>query len=388
MSIARILAVGVVCALLIQTGVAQTATTQADPTAVPEQVIKDIRSRFDLPKGTSELVAMRLLQPRMEKVLKLGADLEKKYPKAPNLYLVRELMLEAAQFLAWMKNDAPSRGRILDIAKRIVESDVPVEHRVRPEWLILTDKLRTLPEAEKVKAEILAFQARYAGTKAATQATVFATALAARTGQTAVRDELAKKLETKHLESPGVRGFLRNSLGRHPDIGRTFHAELKTLDGETLKLPDDLKGKVVVVDFWATWCRPCLVALPQMRQLYDKYKPQGLEIVGISLDKPGTDLKEFVKSEKINWIHTFAGDGRRDPTAGRYGVQGIPNVWVIGPDGKVISDGALRHRLGHANLEAIVAKALRAAATTKKPATESATKPATKPAAKPSGKKN
>jgi thiol-disulfide isomerase/thioredoxin len=161
--------------------------------------------------------------------------------------------------------------------------------------------------------------------------------------------ELATVLQTKHGDSPEARGLLRN-LGRHPDIGRPFEAELTRLDGTKLSLPKDLAGKVIVVDFWATWCVPCVAEMPDLKKLREKYASKGLEIVGISLDKTPAEVQKFTKANQIPWIQTC--DGPKPPVAARYGVTGLPVVLVIGKDGNVADDNATE------GLEAKVVKAL------------------------------
>ena len=96
------------------------------------------------------------------------------------------------------------------------------------------------------------------------------------------------------------------------------------------------------------------MTIPHLKSLYARYKPQGLEIVGVSLDKNATRLKSFVATNKMGWIITYSGKGWDDPTARKYGIGGIPSVWVIGKDGKVVSDNARR------NLTETIEKALSA----------------------------
>ena len=114
----------------------------------------------------------------------------------------------------------------------------------------------------------------------------------------------------------------------------------QTVDGKPFDI-SQYKGKVVIVDFWATWCGPCLAELPNLKSIYQKYHNRGLEIVGISLDDDGQELGKFLKDNDLPWkiLHSAAGDkkGFSDPNADLYGISGIPTIILINRNGKVIS---------------------------------------------------
>ncbi len=129
----------------------------------------------------------------------------------------------------------------------------------------------------------------------------------------------------------------------------------KTVDGETFDFTS-LRGKVVLVDFWATWCGPCIREFPNMKKMYSAYKPHGFEIVGISLDDDHEKLMNFIVERDLPWVimHNAIGedaDGWDDPNARYYGVSGIPTMIMVGRDGKVISTKARGPEL-----EALLAK--------------------------------
>ncbi|NBU40518.1 MAG: TlpA family protein disulfide reductase [Planctomycetia bacterium] len=101
-----------------------------------------------------------------------------------------------------------------------------------------------------------------------------------------------------------------------------------------------LAGKVVLVDFWATWCGPCVAEVPNMLEAYDKYHDRGFEVVGVSLDEDRDAVVQFVKDKMIPWpiLHERAeGAGWQHPLATFYGITGIPQMILIGRDGNVIT---------------------------------------------------
>ncbi len=117
------------------------------------------------------------------------------------------------------------------------------------------------------------------------------------------------------------------------------------LDGTPFD-PRSLSGKVVLVDFWATWCGPCVAEIPTMLEQYEKYHAKGFEVVGISLDEEKEKVDAFIAEHKIPWPIIYAGKGWQDPTAQFYGISGIPQLILIGRDGNVITLNARGKKLG------------------------------------------
>ncbi len=121
--------------------------------------------------------------------------------------------------------------------------------------------------------------------------------------------------------------------------GNPILVEGKTVGGEAFNI-DSLKGKVVLVDFWATWCGPCVAELPHLQELYTAYQPKGFEVVGISLDTDKAELESFIKAREVKWPILFEesdGAGWGNKIASHYGISAIPTMILVGRDGKVIS---------------------------------------------------
>ncbi|CAN5905988.1 hypothetical protein BH11VER1_BH11VER1_07400 [soil metagenome] len=115
--------------------------------------------------------------------------------------------------------------------------------------------------------------------------------------------------------------------------------KFKAVDGRDVDLAQ-LKGKVVLLDFWATWCGPCVAELPNVLKSYEKLHAKGFEIVGISLDQDKAALESFVKEKGMAWPQYFDGKGWENEISTRYGISSIPAMWLINKKGIVTSTDA------------------------------------------------
>lgn len=111
------------------------------------------------------------------------------------------------------------------------------------------------------------------------------------------------------------------------------------LEGKPISLTD-YRGKVLLLDFWAVWCGPCIGEMPNVKEVYEKYHDKGFDVIGISLDTDEAELREFIKNNQLPWRQIFDGEEWSGPLAGKYGVRSIPAPFLLDREGKVISVNA------------------------------------------------
>ena len=124
-----------------------------------------------------------------------------------------------------------------------------------------------------------------------------------------------------------------------------------TWEGKEYKLSDFVShGKYVLVDFWASWCEPCRKEIPNIIRTYNKYKGKGLEVIGVAVSDKPEETAKAVKKLGINYT-VFNETDNSASTA--YGIQSIPQILLIGPDGTILKQGLRGESIGEAVKEAL-----------------------------------
>jgi thiol-disulfide isomerase/thioredoxin len=158
-----------------------------------------------------------------------------------------------------------------------------------------------------------------------------------------------EKQEADEMAAKKIQDSLADGVA-FPDFGES------DLNGKPISVTG-LKGKVVLVDFWATWCGPCRGELPNVIATYKKHHANGFEIIGVSLDSDRDALDSFLKkTDGMTWPQFFDGQGWHNKLAVKYGVEAIPFDVLVGPDGKIIGKELRGEELENAVADALAKK--------------------------------
>lgn len=142
---------------------------------------------------------------------------------------------------------------------------------------------------------------------------------------------------------------------RSGEIAPNFSAT--TINGTNIEL-NDFQGKYVLIDFWGTWCGPCIDEIPNLKKAYNEYNSKGFEIIGIATDDNATRVKDFVEENDLQWPQIFEEHLSEEAIINNlYDVQGYPQQYLVGPDGTILYSGfEIREENLLAKLEELLVK--------------------------------
>jgi thiol-disulfide isomerase/thioredoxin len=144
-------------------------------------------------------------------------------------------------------------------------------------------------------------------------------------------NELLKRVVAEAPDGQAKQGA-EGLLKKMEAVGKALPIKFEAVDGRQVDIAK-MNGKVVLVDFWATWCGPCVAELPNVKKAYQDLHAKGFEIVGISLDRDKEKLNRFVADNEMAWPQYFDGLQWQNKISTQYGINSIPSMWLVDKKG-------------------------------------------------------
>ena len=169
--------------------------------------------------------------------------------------------------------------------------------------------------------------------------------------------KILKGLSPKMKEIPSIKNMIKVLDGQQataegkPFVDFTVVQDPDDPDNSTVKLSDYVgQGKYILVDFWASWCGPCKEETPYIKEVYEKYKGDRFDVVGVAVSDKPADTKAAIEELEMPWNQIL--NAQRIPS-GLYGIQYIPHIILFGPDGTILKRGLRGEAIGEAVAEAL-----------------------------------
>ena len=227
----------------------------------------------------------------------------------------------------------------------------------QPQQSILDDTVRRKmlhPLSPQEEKELVSLGATGPLLEALRSPSALTTAQAAKDYNIRIEKEKLLALQQQQQQDQ-LRLALKAQQGSKPPTsdrpGKPLELKFTALDGSSVDLAN-LRGKVVMIDFWATWCGPCVGEIPNVVTAYKKYHDKGFEIVGISLDQSKAALLKMTQEKEMTWPQYFDGKGWKNAISSSFQIHSIPAMWLVDKRGIVATTE------GRANLDAEIQKLL------------------------------
>ena len=267
-------------------------------------------------------------------------DFYTRFPTDEHAKDARKKQLEMLQIAAQLGNTDKVAELDKLNAERLADPSLPEDERVRLRVQAIQRKVRAkssegkeaaLAEQEKGARELIKdFPERGEGYQ-------FLMSFASMSDDSKGREVAKEILASKAPKE--VKKMAEGMLAKLDALGKPLDIKFTSVDGREVDL-SKMSGKVVLVDFWATWCPPCVAEIPHVKEAYEKLHPKGFEIVGISFDSDKSKLEKFVAKEEMKWPQYYDGKQWQNEYGQKYGIQSIPTMWLVDKKGKLNSMNA------------------------------------------------
>lgn len=267
----------------------------------------------------------------------LAREFYTKYPGDARAVEARRKELQLTEVAVQLgKEDKRARLREIRLA-RSKSMELPEDERFRLRLLVVQDD-GAAQQDSGMEAKLNALEAgarelmkEFPGRKEAGNLLVQIALAALQNDDLARARRLGAEVEASKLPEESKK-VLRQNLKRFDLVGKKFFFMGPSVDGPAIDL-DNLKGKVVLIDFWASWCGPCMAELPQLKEVYAELNPKGFEIIGINMDDEKAKVKEVVAKFGLKWPQHFDADNPEGGWAAKLGISSLPTMWLVDKQG-------------------------------------------------------
>ncbi len=316
-----------------ENGEAETAWENLQKAMLPTSPPADWRGRIPTRK---EMDAFRIKQAETAgKAADLAAEFAKKFPVHPKTAQARrhchELLSFAVQrgLINRVKQLETVETEILKKESLTQEQRFEIRRNAVERGAILNQQKGATVMLNEYEAGVRELQKEFPNTPEIYQM-LYAVAVRSSGKKAAL---LAREIVT-HANVDVLKLNAQKILTKAEQIGKPVSIKFTAVDGRKVDLAK-MKGKVVLIDFWATWCAPCIAELPATKAAYEKYHERGFEIIGISLDQDKSALTAMTEHKKLPWPQHFEDEQKENRFAKRYSIESIPTLWLIDKDGNV-----------------------------------------------------
>ena len=341
--------------LLVLTGTARLAFADDSPTADEAwgRIIQLLQvTNMQRPTTPED---KDLLGSRLAELTRAADEFWQRYPESSHVWEAKLLALQVTLDRAALDGKQPNLRLIESHVKEITTAGSAPQN-IQTEAATILFRLHAVEAAESrdpsklaaLDAEAATFAERYPQSRRAVE--VAWLRLEAYERVDSKKAEALLKQYTQHSD-PRIAGEAKRRLMMLELTKKPMELKFTGVDGREFDLAK-WRGKVVLLDFWATWCGPCRMEMPKVVATYKKLHPKGFEIVGISLDSSKDKLVQYTKQQDMTWPQYFDGRTWENKISRDFGIQAIPEMWLVDKRGYVRSTEA------RGNLEEQITKLL------------------------------